>query len=136
MRAALPFAGAYMTIWALAGVPAYALDRPHGSLAAGAVVIAAGAYELTPVKRHFRRRCREDAGSGLGYGLCCADCPSCSAIADFRADVLISHGRFRNLKPNAANTKTIPTFAISRSQSWCLKNRTSTPITTVTSAST
>jgi predicted metal-binding membrane protein len=72
LRAALPFAGSYLGIWALAGVVAYALDRPHGSLAAGAVVIAAGAYELTPVKRRFRRRCREDAGSGLGYGLCCA----------------------------------------------------------------
>jgi predicted metal-binding membrane protein len=72
MRAALPFAGSYLAIWALAGVVAYALDRPHGTLAAGAVVIAAGAYELTPVKRHFRRRCREHAGSGLGFGLCCA----------------------------------------------------------------
>jgi predicted metal-binding membrane protein len=72
VRAAVPFTGSYLAIWALAGVVAYALDRPHGSLAAGAVVIAAGAYELTPVKRHFRRRCREDAGSGLGYGLCCA----------------------------------------------------------------
>ena len=71
VRAALPFAGSYLAIWALAGVVAYALDRPHGSLAAGAVVIAAGAYELTPVKRHFRRRCREEAGSGLGFGLCC-----------------------------------------------------------------
>jgi len=71
-RAALPFAGSYLAVWALAGVVAYALDRPHGSLAAGAVVIAAGAYELTPVKRHFRRRCREDAVSGLGFGLCCA----------------------------------------------------------------
>jgi predicted metal-binding membrane protein len=50
---------------------AYVLDRPHGSLAAGAVVIAAGAYELTPVKRDFRRRCREETGSGLGFGLCC-----------------------------------------------------------------
>jgi predicted metal-binding membrane protein len=69
--AALPFAGSYLAIWALAGVVAYALDQPHGSLAAGAVVIAAGAYELTPVKRHFRRRCREEAGSGLGFGLCC-----------------------------------------------------------------
>jgi hypothetical protein len=48
----------------------------------------------------------------------------------------VSHGRFRNLKPNAANTRTIPTFTISRSQSWCLKNRTSTPTTTATSAST
>ena len=72
VRAALPFAGSYLAIWALAGVVAYTLDRPHGPLAAGAVAIAAGAYELTPVKRHFRRRCREDAGSGLGFGLCCA----------------------------------------------------------------
>ena len=72
VRAAPPFALAYLAIWALAGVVAYALDRPHGSLAAGAVVIAAGAYELTPVKQHFRRRCREQAGSGLGFGLCCA----------------------------------------------------------------
>jgi len=71
VRAALPFAGSYLAIWALVGVVAYGLDRPHGSLAAGAVVIAAGAYEFTPVKRHFRRRCREDVGSGLGFGLCC-----------------------------------------------------------------
>ena len=72
LRAAPTFAGSYLAIWALVGVVAYGLDRPHGSLAAGAVVIAAGAYELTPIKRHFRRRCREDAGSGLGFGLCCA----------------------------------------------------------------
>jgi predicted metal-binding membrane protein len=38
---------------------------------AGAIVIAAGAYEFTPLKRHFRRRCQESTGSGLGYGLCC-----------------------------------------------------------------
>ena len=71
VRAALSFAGSYLAIWALAGVAAYALDRPHGTLAAGLAVIAAGAYELTPVKRHFRRRCREDTRSGLGFGLCC-----------------------------------------------------------------
>lgn len=70
-RAALPFVASYLALWAIAGVVAYALDRPHGSLAAGAVAIAAGVYELTPVKGQFRRRCREDAGSGLGYGLCC-----------------------------------------------------------------
>ena len=77
-RAALLFTGCYLGVWALAGVAAYALDRPHGALAAGVVVIAAGGYELTAVKRHFRRRCREAAGSGptrtgsgLGYGLCC-----------------------------------------------------------------
>lgn len=71
VRAAPAFAGCYLAIWALAGVVAFALDRPHGSLAAGAVVIAAGAYELTPVKRRFRRRCREDACSGLRFGLSC-----------------------------------------------------------------
>ena len=90
VRAALVFTGCYLGGWALAGVAAYALVRPHGALAAGVVVIAAGGYELTAVKRHFRRRCREAAGSGpdrdlgygdlgygdlgyggLGYGLCC-----------------------------------------------------------------
>jgi predicted metal-binding membrane protein len=69
--AALLFVATYIGIWALAGTAAYALDRPHGALTAGLIVIAAGAYELTPVKRHFRQRCHEAAGSGPGYGLCC-----------------------------------------------------------------
>jgi len=75
VRAALLFTGCYLAIWALVGVAAYALDRPHGALAAGLVVIAAGGYEFTAVKRRSRRRCREGPGSGpgsgLGYGLCC-----------------------------------------------------------------
>src|SRR5262249_14892534 len=45
------FVGSYLAVWALVGVAVYALNRPHGSMAAGAVVAAAGAYELTPVKR-------------------------------------------------------------------------------------
>lgn len=53
-------------------LPHLVRERPHGSLAAGVVVIAAGVYELTPVKRHFRRRCRESIRSGLKFGLCCA----------------------------------------------------------------
>lgn len=65
------FVGSYLAVWALAGIAAFVLDRPHGSLVAGAVVIAAGCYELTPVKRHYRRRCREHADNGLGFGLCC-----------------------------------------------------------------
>jgi predicted metal-binding membrane protein len=72
LRGAPRFAGAYLAVWALVGIVAYALDRPHGTLAAGLVVIAAGAYELTPVKRRFRQCCREEAGSGLRYGLYCA----------------------------------------------------------------
>jgi predicted metal-binding membrane protein len=65
------FLGSYLAVWALAGVAVYALYRPHGFAAAGAIVIAAGAYELTPLKQHFRRRCQEAAGSGFGFGLCC-----------------------------------------------------------------
>jgi predicted metal-binding membrane protein len=70
-RAVPLFIGSYLAVWALAGVAVYALYRPHGSLAAGAVVIAAGVYEFTPLKRHFRRRCRDSVRSGFGFGLCC-----------------------------------------------------------------
>ena len=33
--------------------------------------IAAGVYEFTPLKRHFRRRCRESVRSGFEFGLYC-----------------------------------------------------------------
>ena len=65
------FVGSYLAVWALVGVAVYAVYRPHGSVAAGAVVIAAGVYEFTPLKRRFRRRCRESVGSGFEFGLCC-----------------------------------------------------------------
>jgi predicted metal-binding membrane protein len=70
-RAVPPFLAGYLAVWALVGLPVYAAYRPHGSLAAGAVVLAAGCYELTPLKRRFRQRCRESIRSGLGFGLCC-----------------------------------------------------------------
>ena len=72
VRAVPLFAGAYLAVWALAGVAVYAAYRPHGTPAAGAVVIAAAIYEGTPLKRHFRRRCRAPTGSGFTFGLCCA----------------------------------------------------------------
>jgi predicted metal-binding membrane protein len=72
VRAVPLFIGSYLAVWALVGVAVYALYRPHGSVAAGAVTIAAGLYELTPLKRHFRRRCRDTLRSGFGFGLCCA----------------------------------------------------------------
>jgi Predicted metal-binding integral membrane protein (DUF2182) len=71
-RAVPLFAGSYLAVWALAGVLVYLAYRPHGTVAAAAVVLAAAAYEVTPVKRHFRRRCTEATTSGLEYGLCCA----------------------------------------------------------------
>jgi predicted metal-binding membrane protein len=71
-RAVPLFTGAYLAVWALAGVAVYATYRPHGTLAAGVVVIAAAVYEVTPVKRRLRQRCHETTGSGFGFGLCCA----------------------------------------------------------------
>jgi predicted metal-binding membrane protein len=68
VRAVPLFAGSYLAVWALAGVVVYAVDRPHGTLAAGAVAIAAGCYEFTPLKQHFRRRRRESVRSGSGSG--------------------------------------------------------------------
>jgi predicted metal-binding membrane protein len=65
------FVGSYLAVWALVGAVLYAGYRPHGSVAAAAVVIAAGVYEVTPVKGHFRRRCRERVRSGFAFGLCC-----------------------------------------------------------------
>lgn len=72
VRAVPLFIGSYLAVWALVGAAVYALYRPHGYVAAGVTVIAAGAYELTPVKRYFRRRCRDSTCSGFGFGLCCA----------------------------------------------------------------
>ncbi len=65
------FVGSYLAVWALAGVLVYAVDRPHGTLIAGVVTIAAGVYEFTPLKHHYRRRCQETTNTGLGFGLCC-----------------------------------------------------------------
>jgi len=70
--AVLLFAGSYLAVWALAGAVVFAAYRPHATAAVCAVTIAAGAYEFTPLKRHFRQRCCETAGSGFGFGLCCA----------------------------------------------------------------
>lgn len=70
-RAVPAFVGSYLAVWALVGIAVYGAYRPHGTTAAGLLVIAAGVYELTPVKQHFRRRCRESARSGFGFGLCC-----------------------------------------------------------------
>jgi predicted metal-binding membrane protein len=71
VRAMPLFVGSYLAVWTVVGVAVYALYRPHGSFAAGTLVIAAGVYELTPLKRHFRRLCRASAGSGFEYGVCC-----------------------------------------------------------------
>jgi predicted metal-binding membrane protein len=65
------FLGSYLAVWTLVGIAVYALYRPHETIAAGALVIAAGVYELTPLKALFRRRCRDNGISGFTFGVNC-----------------------------------------------------------------
>ena len=67
----LLFVGSYLAVWILVGLAVYPAYRPHGSLIAGALTVAAGLYELTPLKRECRRRCRESVRSGFAFGLYC-----------------------------------------------------------------
>jgi predicted metal-binding membrane protein len=71
VRAVPLFVGSYLAVWTLVGVAVYALYRPHGSFAAGAVAIAAGVYEFTSLKQRFRGRCRESVRSGFELGRYC-----------------------------------------------------------------
>jgi predicted metal-binding membrane protein len=65
------FAGSYAAIWALVGLAVYSLYQPPGDLAAGALIVAGGVYELSWVKLVCRRRCRERMRSGVRFGLAC-----------------------------------------------------------------
>jgi predicted metal-binding membrane protein len=65
------FAGSYLAVWTIVGLVVYALYQPHGTLVAGVLTVAAGVYELTPLKRGCRRRCREGVRSGFEFGIYC-----------------------------------------------------------------
>jgi predicted metal-binding membrane protein len=65
------FAGSYLATWALAAVAMCLLYRPPGAVTAGALMVGAGLYEFTPLKRECRRRCRERVRSGLRFGVYC-----------------------------------------------------------------
>src|ERR687885_3044387 len=87
------FVAGYLAVWTVYGLAAYSLFRLLSSLdtgwlawdergpwVAGAVIVAAGIYELTPLKRRSLHRCRR-AGhpesplrSGLAHGLDCVTC--------------------------------------------------------------
>ena len=69
--AALSFAASDLVVWTAVGLAVHAVYRPHGALAAGAIVAAAGVYELTPLPRRCRARCRAGDRSGLEYGAWC-----------------------------------------------------------------
>jgi predicted metal-binding membrane protein len=80
------FAAGYLAAWTLFGLAAYALFRlvtsfdigrlawdQDGPYVAGAVIVAAGLYELTPMKERLLGACRtphdRDDGGALGAGL-------------------------------------------------------------------
>ena len=93
LRRGLPtllFLTGYLAVWTAFGLVAYALFRSFTSLdtgwlawseagpyVAGGAIVAAGVYELTPLKRLFLRRCRSPhpdgpaIRSGLANGLHC-----------------------------------------------------------------
>ena len=70
-RVGARFAVSYLAVWTLLGLAVYAVYRPHSTAVAGTLVIAAGLYELTPLKRACRRRCRAEVRSGLEFGVYC-----------------------------------------------------------------
>jgi predicted metal-binding membrane protein len=88
----LMFVAGYLAVWTAYGVVAYGLYRLVGSLdvgrlawdqdgpyAAGAMIVAAGVYELTPLKRRCLRRCRSAPpgtafASGIAHGRDCVGC--------------------------------------------------------------
>ena len=89
----LLFTGGYLAVWTGYGLLAYGVFRlvtsfdigslgwnRGGPYAAGVVIVAAGLYELTPLKRLSLRRCRSGPhggnafGNGLAHGLDCVGC--------------------------------------------------------------
>jgi predicted metal-binding membrane protein len=71
LRAVPRHLAAYLAVWTLVGCVVFALYRPHGPVAAGIVVIAAGLYEASPFKSYFRRRGHDMDRSGFQFGFCC-----------------------------------------------------------------
>jgi len=71
LLAAPLFVGSYLAVWTIVGLVVYALYQPHGTFVAGVLTVAGGAYELTPLKRGFRRCCRESVRSGFEFGIDC-----------------------------------------------------------------
>jgi predicted metal-binding membrane protein len=105
--APLLFAGTYIAVWAAVGLAAFAAYRGiraadlgflawdrAGAWIAGAAVVAAGLYELTPLKRATLGRCRADprtgnpVAAGLRYGVNCVGCSAGLMLVLFAVGVM------------------------------------------------
>ncbi|MGH2857416.1 MAG: DUF2182 domain-containing protein, partial [Solirubrobacteraceae bacterium] len=69
--AAPRFALAYVAVWFAAGLAIFALYQPVAAPVAAVVVAGAVLYELTPLARACRRRCRAEQRSGLRFAGWC-----------------------------------------------------------------
>jgi predicted metal-binding membrane protein len=70
-RSSAAFVGAYLVVWAAAGLLAFEAARgvmDGGRWPVAAVVAAAGLYQLSPLKDACLRRCRAPLGTLLGRG--------------------------------------------------------------------
>lgn len=109
-RMALPsvlFAVGYLAVWAAFGLAAYGVFRlvesfdagwvawdEGGPYLAGGLLVAAGIYEWTPIKRLGLHRCRspepepQALRAGLRYGLDCVGCSGGLMVALFALGVM------------------------------------------------
>ena len=71
LGATAAFVAAYVAVWTLFGIAAYAVYRPHSTTVAVVITVAAAIYELTPIKRRARQRCQQSTNSGFHYGISC-----------------------------------------------------------------
>src|SRR5262249_2694735 len=65
------FVVSYLAVWTVVGVAVYGLYRPHGTLAAGMVAIAAGGFQLPPLQQPIRPRRPPGLRPGFRFGPFC-----------------------------------------------------------------
>jgi predicted metal-binding membrane protein len=101
------FAAGYLLVWTGFGVAAYGLYRlvtsfdtgwlawdEGGPYVAGGLILAAGIYELTPLKQSFLQRCRQPLADGRAlrsggrYGLDCVGCSGGLMVVLFALGVM------------------------------------------------
>jgi predicted metal-binding membrane protein len=92
---AVVFAVGYLAVWTAFGLAAYAAFRSGVSTeVAGLLIVAAGVYELTPLKRRSLRRCRDPEGSegafrsGIAHGFDCVGSSAGLMVALFALGVM------------------------------------------------
>ncbi len=101
------FVAGYLAVWTAFGLAAYGLFRlvtsfdaswlawdERGPYVAGGLIVAAGMYELTPLKQKSLHRCRDPQHAegafrgGLAYGLDCVGCSGGLMVALFALGVM------------------------------------------------